>query len=60
MKITINESFKTTLIEADARELRESNTLGDNFAMFLSRAFQSHEPFDDEPINDEPEEEAET
>ena len=37
-----------TEIEADARELRESNTMGANLAMMLSRAFQSREPFDDE------------
>lgn len=35
-------------IEADARELRESNTLAGNFAALLSRCFQSTEPFDDE------------
>ena len=46
MKIKITEY--TTEIEADARELRESNTLAGNFAGFLSRCFQSHEPFDDE------------
>lgn len=46
MKITISE--KTTTIEADARELRESNTLASNFAMMLSRCFRSSEPFDDE------------
>ena len=44
MKITITE----THIEADARELRESNTLAGNFALMLSRCFQSHEPFEDE------------
>lgn len=44
MKIRIVE----TEIEADARELRESNTLASNFAMMLSRAFQNREPFDDE------------
>lgn len=44
MKIRIVE----TEIEADARELRESNTLASNFAMMLSRAFQSRESFDDE------------
>ena len=48
MKIRMTE----TIIEADARELRESNTLANNFAMMLSRCFQSHEPFDDED-NDE-------
>lgn len=46
MKIKITEY--TTEIEADARELRESNTLAGNFAALLSRCFQSHEPFDDE------------
>lgn len=42
MKIVITE------IEADARELRESNTLADNFSRLLARCFQSHESFDDE------------
>lgn len=46
MKIKITEHI--TEIDADARELRESNTLGENFAMMLSRAFQNREPFDDE------------
>lgn len=40
--------IKITEIEADARELRESNTLASNFAMMLSRVFQSTQPFDDE------------
>ena len=40
--------IKITEIEADARELRESNTLAQNFANFLSRCFQSNEPFDDD------------
>lgn len=40
--------IKITEIEADARELRESNTLASNFAMMLSRCFQSNEPFDDD------------
>lgn len=44
MRIDIIE----THIEADARELRESNTLAGNFAMLLNRCFQSREPFDDE------------
>ena len=43
MKIKVTETY----IEADARELRESNTLANNFAMMLSRCFQSHESFDD-------------
>ena len=52
MKITMSE--KTTTIEADARELRESNTLADNFAMMLSRCFRSNEPLeDDENENEE-------
>lgn len=40
--------IKITEIEADARELRESNTLASNFAMMLSRCFQNQEPFDDD------------
>jgi hypothetical protein len=40
--------IKITEIEADARELRESNTLAGNLANLLSRCFQSREPFDDE------------
>lgn len=44
MRIKITE----TEIEADARELRESNTLAQNFANLLSRCFQSDEPFDDD------------
>lgn len=44
MKIRVTE----TTIEADARELRESGTLADNFARMLARCFQSHEPFEDE------------
>lgn len=51
MKIKVTETY----IEADARELRESNTLATNFALMLSRCFQSKEPFDDE--NEEEEEE---
>ena len=42
MKIKIIE------IDADARELRESNTLKDNFLGLLNRCFMSHEPFDDD------------
>lgn len=44
MRIKITE----TEIEADARELRESNTLASNFAMMLNRCFQSNEPFEEE------------
>jgi hypothetical protein len=46
MKIRVTEY--TTEIEADARELRESNTLTDNFAMMLSRCFRSNEPLEDD------------
>ena len=52
MKIKITETY----IEADARELRESNTLAGNFASMLARCFQNNEPFEDE---EEPEEETE-
>lgn len=44
MKIRITE----TTIEADARELRESNTLAGNFASMLARCFQNSEPFEDD------------
>ena len=46
MKIKITEI--TTEIEADARELRESQSLASNFVNMLNRAFQSREPFDDD------------
>lgn len=49
MKIKIVE----TTIEADTRELRESNTLAGNFASMLSRCFQSNEPFDDDDQQDD-------
>lgn len=39
--------FTKTEIEADARELRESQTLAQNFTSLLSRCFASTEPFDD-------------
>lgn len=57
MKIRTIE--RITEIEADARELRESNTLADNFAAMLARCFKSTEPFDDEPEADEVEAEEE-
>jgi len=44
MKIKVTETY----IEADARELRESNTLASNFAQMLSRCFQSQEPFEED------------
>lgn len=49
--------IKITEIEADARELRESNTLAQNFANFLSRCFQSDEPFDDDEESEAEEDE---
>lgn len=55
MKIKITETY----IEADARELRESNTLAGNFATMLSRCFRSTEPFDDEEEDEEETEDAE-
>lgn len=37
-----------THIEADARELRESQTLAGNLTALLNRCLQSYEPFDNE------------
>ena len=48
--------IKITEIEADARELRESQTLAQNFASMLSRCFESTEPFDDDEPTDSTEE----
>lgn len=42
-------------IEADAKELRESNTLAGCFGNILRRAFQSTEPLDDEEEDEEEE-----
>lgn len=53
MKIRVTETY----IEADARELRESGTLADNFTRMLSRCFQSTEKFDD--VDDVEEDESE-
>ena len=58
MKIKVTEF--TTEIEADARELRESNTLSSNFAMMLSRCFRSKEPFEDDEEEAERREVSET
>lgn len=52
MKIHVYE----VTMEADARELRESNTLGSNFAAMLNRCFQNQEPFEDEEEESEEEE----
>lgn len=51
MKIKVVENI--TEIEADARELRESHTLADNFAAMLARCFRSSEPFDDDEDDEE-------
>lgn len=56
MKIKITETF----IEADARELRESQTLAGNLAALLNRCLQSHEPFDDEVEEEDEGEQDET
>ncbi len=52
MKIIIKETY----IEADARELRESNSLADNFSRALSRCFCPPEPFEDAEDAEEEEE----
>lgn len=57
MKIKLTEYI--TEVEADARELRESNTLAENFAAMLSRCFRSHEPFDDDVVEMKEEDEEE-
>lgn len=49
MKIKITETY----IEADARELRESQTLAANLTALLNRCLQSHEPFEDEAEEEE-------
>lgn len=54
MKITISSEYTT--IEADAKELRESNTLAGCFGNILRRAFQSTEPLDDEEEEEDEEE----
>ena len=54
MKIKVVETY----IEADARDLRESQTLAMNFTGLLSRVFQSTEPFDDEEVEEVQEDES--
>lgn len=51
MKIKITEYI--TEIEADAKELRESASLSENFSRLLARAFQSREPLDDDEEEEE-------
>ena len=51
MRIKIKE------IEANARELSESNTLAGNLENLLSKCFQNNEPFDDEEREGEAEDE---
>ena len=40
--------IRVTEIEADAKELRESNTLAQNLANMLARCFQNTEPLDED------------
>ena len=47
--------FTEVEIEADARDLRESNTLGENFTNLLRRCFQNKEPFYEEEDAEEEE-----
>lgn len=49
MKIRIVE----TEIEADAKELRESRTLADNFTMLLSRCLMPRYSYDDDEEQNE-------
>jgi len=55
MKVKITE----TVVEANAQELRESQTLTQNFAGFLSRLFKSTESFGDEDVDQDPDREGE-
>lgn len=48
--------IKVTEIEADAKELRESNTLAQNLANMLSRCFQNTEPLDEDEDEEEDQE----
>lgn len=57
MKIKVTEYV--TEIEADARELRESNTLANNFVAFVNRCFQNREPLEDAELEADPEDEQE-
>ena len=45
--------IKITEIEADAKELSASNTLGDNFVMLLKRCLQPMQAYDDEEEEEE-------
>lgn len=49
----IKQTTTVTEIEADARELRECQSLGQNLAAMLNRIFQNHEPFEDEDLENE-------
>ena len=48
MKIIVNEESKSTTIVANASELRESNTLAQNFSNLLSRVFAPKYPIYEE------------
>ena len=60
MKIIVNEETRVTSVVASAAELRESNTLAQNFSNMLARLFKSNAPAieeDEEDADDEEEEE---
>lgn len=42
------QTTTVTEIEADARELRECQSLGQNLTAMMNRIFQNHEPFEDD------------
>ena len=45
--------FTEIEIDADAKELRESNTLGENFTNLLRRCFRNTEPSYEEETEEE-------
>ena len=51
MKIT--QIDRTLIIQADAGDLRESQTLGESFSSLLARCFRPITPVDDEDEEDE-------
>ena len=42
------QTTTVTEIEADARELRECQSLGQNLTAMMNRIFQNHEPIEDD------------
>lgn len=53
------QTTTVTEIEADARELRECQSLGQNLTAMMNRIFQNHEPFEDDDDLEDNETEAE-